>query len=146
MATWHQRRPTRAAVALSALVLFGYSAHGQESPPIVIPPNATALEGVPTLRVDTTPDTTTRRQLDAAEATASRLQVQIKDGHFYWASRDGRQLALSGSGDFTYLSSTAPGRYVRIRRLNDRLTYVEHLDTALGSVTFWGELRIVVGK
>jgi hypothetical protein len=79
MATWHQRRLTRAAVALSAVELFGYSAHGQDSPPIVIPPNATALEGRPTLRVDTlrvdtTLETTTRRQLDATEA---RLRIVI---------------------------------------------------------------------
>ena len=45
-----------------------------------------------------------------------------------------------------YLSSTEPGRYVRIRRLNDRLAYVEHLDTTLGTVTYWGELRVVVGQ
>jgi hypothetical protein len=98
------------------------------------------------LRVETTADTTTRRQLDGAEAAASRLRVEIKDGSFYWSSRDDRRLALTGSGDFTYLSSTAPGQYLRIRRLNDRLTYVEHIETPLGSVTYWGELRIVIGK
>lgn len=138
-----RRRP---AVVLCAVLLLGYPAGGQDSPPIVFPPNVTALEGLPTLRVETTPDATTRRQLDPAEADANRLRVQVKDGSFFWSSRGDRRLALTGSGDFTYLSSTAPGQYVRIRRLNDRLTYVEHLDTPLGSVTYWGELRIVIGR
>jgi hypothetical protein len=31
-------------------------------------------------------------------------------------------------------------------RLNDRVSYVEHVDLASGSVTWWGELRIVIGK
>lgn len=140
------RRHVRSAVALCAVLLLGYPARGQDSPSIVFPANATALEGLPTLRVETTPDATTRRHLDPEEAATSRLRVAIKDRSFYWSSRGNHRLALTGSGDFTYLTSTAPGRYVRIRRLNDRLTYVEHLDTALGSVTYLGELRIVIGK
>ena len=74
------------------------------------------------------------------------MSIRIEDGGFYWSSRDNRRLALTSSGEFTYLSSSEPGRYVRIRRLNDRLTYMEHVDTDLGSVTYWGELRIVFGK
>jgi hypothetical protein len=128
------------------LLLLTWSAGAQDARPIVLPPNATALEGLPTLRVETTPEATTRRQLDSEEAAASRLSIRIKDGGFYWSSRDDRRLTMTASGEFTYLSSTEPGRYVRIRRLNDRLTYVEHLDTRLGTVTYWGELRIVVGQ
>lgn len=143
----HQRRYGRTGVGLfMLLLLLARPAAAQDARPIVFPPNATALEGLPTLRVESTPEATTRRQLDSAEAAASRLSIQIKDGSFYWSSRDDRRLTLTASGEFTYLSSTDPGRYVRIRRLNDRLTYVEHLDTALGSVTYWGELRIVVGR
>jgi hypothetical protein len=110
------------------------------------PPDATALEGLPTVRVETTPEGTTRRQLDASEAARHRLSIRIADGRFYWSNRDNRRLALTSSGDFTYLSSSEPGMHVRIRRLNDRLTYIEHVDTELGSVTYWGELRIVIGK
>jgi len=35
---------------------------------------------------------------------------------------------------------------VRFRRLGERLSYVEHVDLDLGSVTYWGELRIVLDK
>ena len=142
-----ERRFGRTGVGvLTLLLLLACSAGAQDARPIVFPPNATALEGLPTLRVETTPEATTRRQLDSEEAAASRLRIQIKDGSFYWSSRDDRRLTLTPAGEFMYLSSTEAGRYVRIRRLNDRLTYVEHLDTTLGTLTYWGELRIVVGQ
>lgn len=142
-----ERRFVRTGVGVLTLsLLLACSAGAQDARPIVFPPNATALEGLPTVRVETTPEATTRRRLDSEEAAASRLSILIKDGRFYWSSRDDRRLTLTASGEFTYLSSTEPGRYVRIRRLNDRLTYVEHLDTTLGTVTYWGELRVVVGQ
>ena len=143
----HRRRFGRTGAAVLALwLLLACSAGAQEARPIVFPPNATALEGLPTVRVETTPEATTRRQLDSKESAANHLRIQIKNGSFYWSSRDDRSLTPTPAGEFMYLSSTEPGRYVRIRRLNDRLTYVEHLDTTLGSVTYWGELRIVVGR
>lgn len=141
----YERRYGRPRLALLGLLLvLAASASAQEGRRVVFPPNATALEGDPTLRVETTPEATVRRELDPAEAAANRLRIRIKDGSFYWSSRDDRRLTLTPSGDFTYLSSTDPGRYVRIRRLNDRLTYVEHVDTARGIVTYWGELRVIL--
>jgi len=111
-----------------------------------VPAGATALEGVPTVRIDTTQEGAIRRELDDAEAAASRLRIRIVDGRYYQAGRNDRPLRVTTAGDFTYLMSDEPGRYVRFRRLNDRLTYVEHVDMAAGSVTFWGELRVVLGK
>ena len=141
----HERRFGPSQLALLAfLLLRAASASAQEGHRIVFPPNATALEGAPTLRVETTAEATVRRELDSGEAAANRLRIRIKDGSFYWSSRDDHRLTLTASGDFTYLSSTEPGRYVRIRRLNDRLTYVEHVDTARGIVTYWGELRVIL--
>lgn len=119
---------------------------GPGSLPVGIPGNATALEGIPEVRLDVTPEGAIRRQLGAEEAARSRLRIQIAGGRFFWASRDGEPLRASSAGAFTYLSSNEPGRYIRFRRLNDRLTYVEHVDTEVGSVTYWGELRIVVGN
>jgi hypothetical protein len=127
-------------------VIVAADARAEATSQGVVPPNATMLEGTPEVQVDTTADAATRRQLGAADAAANRLRVQVKDGTFYWSSRDNSRLTLTTSGEFTYLSATEPGRYVRIRRVNDRLTYVEHVDTGVGSVTYWGELRVVVGK
>lgn len=111
-----------------------------------VPAGAVALEGLPASRVETTPAGTTHQPLTAAEAWRRQLRIRIDDGRYHWASRRDQPLTLAVSGEFTYLMSNEPGHYVRIRRLNDRLTYVEHLETPLGSVTYWGELKIVLAK
>lgn len=113
---------------------------------VEIPKNATALEGLPQIKIETTQDGATRHELNAVEAAHSRLVIKIVDGHLYWAGREGGSLHVTRSGDFTYLSWTEPGQYVGFRRLGDRLIYVEHVDLPLGGVTYWGELRIVLGK
>jgi hypothetical protein len=123
----------------------GQTPAGRQAP--VIPPGATELEGVPAVRLDATPEGTIRRQLDAEEAKKESLKVKVVDGQFFWASRENRPLTLRSTGEFTYLSSaTEPGRYVRLRRIDDRIQYVEHVDMAVGSVTYWGELRIILGR
>lgn len=112
----------------------------------VIPDNATALEGTPTTRLDATSEGAKRQRLDRDEAATHALQIKIVDGRYYWASRANRPLTVTTSGDFTYLTSAEPGHYVRFTKINDRLSYVEHVDMGFGSVTYWGELRIVLGK
>ena len=111
-----------------------------------LPANATGLEGMPHARVETSADRTTREQLSAAEASRQQLRIRIDNGRLFWTSRLDQPLSWTTAGEFTYLLSAEPGHYVRFRRINDRLTYVEHLETPLGSVTYWGELRIVLRK
>jgi hypothetical protein len=113
--------------------------------PVVIPENATALEGRPTIRIDATQAGATQRKLEGAEAARQSLKVSIVDGRFYWTSRENILLTLIPSGQYTYLSSE-PGKYIRLRKIDDKLEYVEHVDTDAVSVTFWGELRIVLKK
>jgi hypothetical protein len=117
--------------------------HAQGAP--AIPTNATALEGVPRVRVDVTREGATRRQLDEAEAIRQRLRITIRDGRFYRGS-DQRPLLVTTTGEFIYLSTQQPGKYVRVWKLDDRFTYVEHMDMPFGSVTFWGELRVVLER
>ena len=121
---------------------------GQKSPEpqqVEIPAAAVTLEGIPTVRIDSAESGATRRVLTASEAAMSRLTVGLIDGKYYWRSRGNRPLERSTSGGFTYLSSD-PGHYIRFTRLNDKISYAEHVDLASGSVTWWGELRIVAGK
>lgn len=133
-----------------AIVCIGLAAHGAaaqeplQPQSVDIPATATALEGIPAVRVDSAEGTTTRRVLGAAEAAKSRLRIGVVDGQYYWTSRENRLLRLNSSGAFTYLSSE-PGNYIRFTRLNDKIAYVEHVDLAFGSVTWWGELRIMTG-
>jgi hypothetical protein len=133
-----------AGIAVTITAVLGQSGASHSS--AGIPKDATRLEGVPHVRIETTKDGATRRELDRAEAARSRLTIRIDDGRFYWAGRDDRPLTVTSSGEFTYLLSARPGRYVRFRWFDDTLAYVEHVDMAFGSVTYWGELRIVTGK
>lgn len=112
---------------------------------VEIPPGATTLEGLPSIRIDTSEEGTRRRVLDAAEAARSRVRVRIKDGQFFLASQDDQPLRFDAAGGFTYLTSR-PGHYIRFTRINDKISYVEHLDGPSGTVTYWGELRVVIGR
>jgi hypothetical protein len=134
--------------ALGALMMTT-RVFAQTPPPpedFVVPQNATALQGLPQVRIDTAKDNVSRRELNPAEAAGSRLTIAIVDGRFYWGERRDSPLTVSTSGGFTYLTSAEPGRYVRLQRLNETVTYVEHVDMGNRSVTYWGELRIVLGK
>ena len=136
----------RMGIAL-VVVAMGAGIFAQEglTQPVEIPPTA-ILEGVPSVRIDSDERTTTRRVLGTTEADEERLRVRVVDGRFYWSSRNDRPLHLESSGAFTYLTGSEPGRYIRLTRVNDRITYVEHVDMSAGSITWWGELTIVVGK
>jgi len=131
------------ALGLTAAISSGQDARRPQA--IEIPADATALEGVPTVRIDTADARTTRHVLDPAEAAKDRLLVSIVDGQFYWTTRENRRLRLNSSGDYTYLSSE-PGNYIRMTRVNDRVSYVEHVDLGSESITWWGELTIRIGK
>jgi hypothetical protein len=128
--------------AVVSAALGQTSAQGE----VQIPKGAIALEGTPLVRIESTEDQVTRRQLTDAEVATNRLRIHVENGKYFWTSRGNLPLTLTSSSEFTYLASSEPGKYVRFRRVSDRITYVEHIDTAHGSVTYWGELRIVLGK
>lgn len=111
-----------------------------------LPQKTTALEGVPQIRIETTREGAERRELGPSEAVKNRLSIRVADGEFFWASRGDRPLTRTSAGEYTYLTAGEPGRYIRIRHLHDKLTYVEHADTEFGSVTYWGELRVMLGR
>ena len=149
-ATWMTRNDVARVVALLAAPVLAATVVLSQAPgrssDVTIPATAQALEGLPQIRIDATKDQVVRRELDATEAAKSRLTIKILDGRFYWGDSTGSPLTMTKSGSFTYLTSTEPGRYIRIQRLNDTLTYVEHVDMAFSSVTYWGELRVVLGQ
>jgi hypothetical protein len=91
---------------------------------LALPAGATTLEGVPRIQVETTEQATTRRVLDAADASRQRLTIRLEGGKYFWG-RDSRPLSVEQSGEYIYLSSAEPGKYLRLRRVNDHLAYVE---------------------
>jgi hypothetical protein len=142
-------RTTQAIGLVAALAMLSWASASRAQTigaTPVIPNKATALEGLPTVRLDATSEGAKRQRLDRDQAANQALHITIVDGRYYWTSRENRPLTLTTSGEFTYLTSTEPGQYVRLRKINDRLSYVEHVDIGFGSVTYWGELRIVLGR
>ena len=116
-----------AVIACVGLVVrIAPAQQASESRSVEISTPAATLESIPTVSIDSTEGTTTRRVLDTAEAAENRPRQS------------------NASGAFTYLSSE-PGKYIRFTRLHDKIAYVEHVDLGLGRVTWWGELRIVAG-
>jgi hypothetical protein len=143
----HQR-PTYAFAVIAALALLTMAPVSRAQPigGTPVPDNATGLLGLPTARLDATSEGAKRHKLDLDQAANQALQIKIVDGRYYWTSRENLPLTLTTSGEFIYLTSTEPGKYVRFRKLNDRFLYVEHVDKEFESVTYWGEFRIVVGN
>jgi hypothetical protein len=132
-----------------ALLVLSAGASGQLGQAVTapaIPAAATLLQGSPTVQVETTIDGTKRHTLTASEANAHGLSISVNDGRYFWTSRQNEELTPTTSGEFIYLTSGTPGQYVRLRRVNDRLTYIEHLDMGARTVTYFGELRIVLGR
>ena len=139
----------RLAAAALVTVAMAHAVTNRAQAPsgaVGLPADATSLQGFPAVRLDATKDAATRHVLSSTESQGQRLAIRV-DGHqFFWSSRPDRPLTLRTSGEYTYLLSDEPGQYIQIRMFNDRFTYVEHLDIDGGTVTYWGELRVVVGK
>jgi hypothetical protein len=112
---------------------------------VQFPAGAATLEGIPTVRIDASQEGATRKVLTSVEAKQGRLTISKVGGQYFWTSRENKVLQLNSSGPYTYLTAE-PGSYIRLTRINNRIAYVEHLDSPLGSVTWWGELRIVIGN
>ena len=87
-----------------------------------LPPDTIALEGVPDVQVEATREQATRRALDPATSAQHRLTIRLADGRLFWAGAGNEPVTVSSSGAFVYLQSREPGKYVRIRRVNDRLS------------------------
>ena len=143
MSLTHTYRWRDAAAGAAMLTLLA-SAAAAQAPPWPLPANTRALEGLPRVQVETTESATTRRVLTEAEARERRLMLRVDEGRYYWGAQT-RPLTVDVSGNFVYLSSE-PGKYIRLRRLDDRLSYVEHVDMGTRSVTWWGELRVKLGR
>jgi hypothetical protein len=142
-----QRTVAVSGIMLMSLLAAGVIVNGQTpAPESVQVPGTATLEGLPAVRVDLNADRTTRQVLGQAEAAKNRLMIRVRDGRYFWAGREDEPLRVWSSGAFTYLASSEPGHYVRFTRLNDKITYAEHVDSGLRSVTYFGELKIVLDR
>src|SRR5687767_3242732 len=86
------------ALSILWIAVSGLDAQGVTAGVVTFPKEATALEGLPQIRIDTTRDSATRRPLDREEAVRDRLTIRIADGRLYWSSRGDRPLAQTSFG------------------------------------------------
>ena len=133
------------AVAIAGLAVPTTGAQSLPQQALDLPPQTKSLEGQPRVAVETSPTAATRRVLAAGDALAERLVIRVERNRYFWGS-DPRPLTVQKAGEFIYLSSAEPGKYIRLQKINDKLSYVAHLDQGARSITYWGELRVVIGR
>ena len=108
----------------------------------------TVLSARPTVKVVSEAASTERFQLSDAEQEAVRVVITIRDGRYYWISREGRELIHHRSGAFHYFIDPTGSGYVKVldtaflpeflRDPGPRFQYFEVLSLWLGTTTYWG--------
>jgi hypothetical protein len=106
------------------------------------------FDGVPTVKVESGERKTTRFVLSKKERMESRVTIVRREGRYYWASRENKELMRVVSGAFQYFISREGTGYVKVldshllptsmRPAGPRFQYMEHLPIMLGTITYWG--------
>lgn len=79
----------------------------------------------------------TRERLTPAEGREAQVLIVERDGKYYWASREGRELYHTRSGIFRLFIDLRGGGYVKVDETSGE--YYEHLPMLLGPITYWGK-------
>ena len=108
----------------------------------------TVLSARPTVKVESNAASTQRFQLSDAEQEEFRVVITIRDGRYYWISREGRELIHHASLAFHYFIDPTGGGYIKVfdtslvpeflRDPGPRFQYFEVLSLWLGTITYWG--------
>ncbi len=108
----------------------------------------TVLSARPTVKVESNAASTQRFQLSDAEQEEFRVVITIRDGRYYWISREGRELIHHRSGAFHYFIDPTGGGFVKVfdtgflpeslRDPGPRVQYLEHVTLGLETITYWG--------
>lgn len=106
------------------------------------------LNAAPTVRVVSGEDSTERAVLSEAEREEYRVVITVRDGRYFWTSREGAELVHSRFGAFDWFKDPGGGGYVKVldaerlpeflRDPGPRFVYMEHLTIWLGTITYWG--------
>lgn len=78
-----------------------------------------------------------REPLTPAEGREAQVLIVERDGKYYWASREERQLYHTRSGIYRLFIDLRGGGYVKVDGTSGE--YYEHLPVLLGPITYWGQ-------
>jgi len=103
------------------------------------------FSGYPASRVESGFDSTAQETLTAEQSTEYRVLIVKRDGKYYWASRENKELLHFQSGLAHWFISPSSG-YIKIidpslsfeNQETTQFVYMEHLTLVLATITYWG--------
>ena len=92
--------------------------------------------GFPVSKIESNQNQTKRYELTKKQTKEYQVVISEFEGRFYWESRNKVELIKTISGIYTnYVSPTGSG-YIKVSTLDN--TYLEHINSGLGTITYWG--------
>jgi hypothetical protein len=92
--------------------------------------------GFPVSKIESNQNQTKRYELTKNQTKEYQVVISEFEGRFYWESRNKLELIKTISGIYTnYVSPTGSG-YIKVSTLDN--TYLEHINSGLGTITYWG--------
>lgn len=107
------------------------------------------LRVLPTSFISSSSDTTFRTVIGESERQQNALLIVKRDGRYFWATREDRELTIIRSGLFDYFIDIRGGGYVKV--LDQRafassplydgglIQFFEHVSLGIGTLTYWGK-------
>ena len=105
--------------------------------------------GVPSVRIDSSSDYTSRRVLSESERDKNAVHIVKVDDSYVWVTREGRALVHSRSGAYDKFIDPRGGGYVKIfnpeslpgstHEGQTMFWYMEHVHLGLSTITYWGK-------
>jgi hypothetical protein len=102
------------------------------------------FSGTPTVKAESAAHAANRLELTTQEQTEYRVRITARDGKYYWASRENKELFHLRSGAFDWFVAPGSG-YIKVvdrkyllQEDGPRYLYMEHMTLFLNTLTYWG--------
>ncbi len=106
------------------------------------------LSGIPTVRVTSSSESTSRKDLSGAERQEYGVVIIKRGDEYFWASRENKRLVYSAVPPFHYFVSPEGSGYIKVgdpkllpKLLMEGKTgflYMEHVHLLFTTITYWG--------
>ena len=106
------------------------------------------LSAFPAVQIESSVDSTSRRQLSESESKEYQVIIIKRGDHYVWLSREGRVLLHRQSGANHYFIDKKGGGYIKVfdqsflpeflQKSDARFQYFEQLSVGMSTITYWG--------